>query len=113
MTWTDSAKLQLVVEFIRAYRERYQIIPGTIQQGGDDLGAFGQFLQSLAYTPEYKGDWTRLREDGASIDVQLTKQTLAYILAELEDTPDSESRLSPQYRERLKQKLQATPTAVQ
>jgi len=113
MNWTDSVKLQLIVEFIRAYRERYQIIPGTIQQGGDDLGSFGQFLQSLAYALEYEGEWTRLREDGSSIDVKLTKQILEYILAELDDTPDLESRLSPQYRERLMQKLQATPAAVQ
>lgn len=103
--WTTSVKLQLVLEFIRVYRVYCRIKPGTVQRGGDDLGDAGQLLESLAYTPEYSGEWELLKDTEARVNVELVIRTLEVILARMDKYPALAKMLPSDYRKRLKLKL--------
>ena|SRR3989338_5381118 len=104
--WTESVKLQLVLEFIRAYRFYYKIAPGvTIPRGGDELAGLSMFIESLAHTPEYQHEWLRLRENASKIDVALTKRLLEAIQAHKTIQHPLVRLLPNDYWERLAKKL--------
>src|SRR3989344_5594187 len=105
MQWTDSVKLQLIREFIVAYRQRHKIQVGTELRGRFESEVL-EFIECLAHSPEYDWTWQQLKESDKKVDVEWTKIILRVIPNFLAYDPALVRLLPPDYSGRLAKKLE-------
>ena len=75
---SESELLVLVRLYYDVYRRCLNILPGISRQnGGDDLGEMGQFLESLAYDRDGTGSWKELEAGGDAKLLAVAKCLLA------------------------------------
>jgi hypothetical protein len=63
--WRQHPEVSKIAKYVRLYRKFYQVDLQYPQQGGDEWSETQQYVWgTLVYTPEFKGDWAMLAEDG-------------------------------------------------